>query len=208
MRRLSTRGRSCSALLSIPRSHETGSLIAALPCPASHYCSSPPLDPSHRGPPYHTDSRWPVGKLSFCSLDKYYEVDAVLASPSGLHATLAVNSTPSPLESDALSPAFPLLSVSHVQLLNLSFWRAPVKRTPLTYAPAFKSKLPSRPRTASSATPDELGPGRYEVFHGDHTNPRTAVNLKEPHKRSAWAMPYSGGMYKGVGGVYEHHDLY
>ena len=83
-----------------------------------------------------------------------------------------------------------------------------MKRTPLTYAPAFRSKLPSRPRTASSATPDDLGPGRYEIVHGDHTMPRTAVNLKEPHRQSAWAMPYSGGMYKGVGGVYEHHDLY
>ena len=108
------------------------------------------------------------------SLDRFYEVDTVSASPSGLHATLAVN----------------------------------MKRTPLTYAPAFRSKLPSRPRTASSATPDDLGPGRYEIVHGDHTMPRTAVNLKEPHRQSAWAMPYSGGMYKGVGGVYEHHDLY
>ena len=41
-------------------------------------------------------------------LDTFYEVDAVSASPSALHATLAVN----------------------------------MKRTPLTYAPVFKSRLP------------------------------------------------------------------
>ena len=107
-------------------------------------------------------------------MDRFYEVDTVSASPSGLHATLAVN----------------------------------MKRTPLTYAPVFKSRLPSRPRTASTSTPDDIGPGRYEITHGDHTNARTAVNLRQPHKQSAWAIPHSGGMYKGVGGVYEHHDLY
>ncbi len=62
-------------------------------------------------------------------------------------------------------------------------------------------KVPARPRSASQATPDDIGPGAYEVT-------RSAVNLKEPARLSSGFMPFSGGMYKGVGGVYEHHDLY
>ena len=101
-------------------------------------------------------------------LDVFYEVDNVVASPIGLHATLAVN----------------------------------MKRTDRTYASSFRSKAPARPRTASQSTPDTLGPGSH------NTNEYTAVVLKNPNVPSPWARPFSGGMMKGVGGVYEHHDLY
>lgn len=112
-------------------------------------------------------------------LDEFYEVDKVAATPIGLHATLEVN----------------------------------MKRTNRKYHTVFRSKVPARPRSASTATPDDVGPGKYKTHEPPEGSVQlrhkyNAITLKEPSKPSPAFIPYSGGMYKGVGGVYEHHDLY
>ena len=69
-----------------------------------------------------------------------------------------------------------------------------MKRTNRLYASSFKSKAPQRFKHNTNMGAGALGPGSYPV---DRTF------LKASDRPSTAFIPYSGGMWKGVGGSYE-----
>jgi hypothetical protein len=70
-----------------------------------------------------------------------------------------------------------------------------MRRHPRHYAATFKSKQPARPIRDLDAGAGFLGPGSYPT-------PKGCIQLKEPSRPSSAFIPFSGGMYAGVGGSY------